>query len=68
MNWQKTVNSRGWKVPFTGKSLFQIGKDLRPKIDRVIMRNSLIPDAAVQDKAFFPLDRPAGNALAGHPR
>ena len=53
MNWQKTVNSRGWKVPFTGKSLFQIGKDLRPKVDRVIMRNSLIPDAAIQDKAFF---------------
>ncbi|WP_159982114.1 MULTISPECIES: aspartyl/asparaginyl beta-hydroxylase domain-containing protein [unclassified Novosphingobium] len=54
MSWQKTLNSRGWKVPFTGKSVFQIGKELRPKIDRVIMRNSLIPDAAVQDKAFFP--------------
>ena len=54
MNWQKTVNSRGWKVPFTGKSLYQIGKELRPKVDAVILRNSLIPDAAVQDKAFFP--------------
>lgn len=54
MNWQKTVNARGWKVPFLGKSLYQIGKDLRPKVDAVIMRNSLIPDAAVQDKAFFP--------------
>lgn len=54
MNWQQTVNARGWKVPFVGKSLFQIGKELRPKIDRVIMRNSRIPDAAVQDKAFFP--------------
>lgn len=54
MNWQQTLNSRGWKVPFVGKSLFQIGKELRPRIDRVIMRNSLIPDAAVQDKAFFP--------------
>lgn len=54
MNWQQTVNARGWKVPFVNKSLFQIGKDLRPKIDRVIMRNSRIPDAAVQDKAFFP--------------
>ncbi|AOR77493.1 aspartyl/asparaginyl beta-hydroxylase domain-containing protein [Novosphingobium sp. 11B] len=52
--WQQTLNSRGWKVPFLGKSLFQIGKELRPKIDAVIMRNSLIPDAAVQDKAFFP--------------
>jgi len=52
--WQDTLNARGWKVPFIGKSLFQIGKDLRPKIDRVIMENSLIPDAAVQDKAPFP--------------
>ncbi|MYL98902.1 aspartyl/asparaginyl beta-hydroxylase domain-containing protein [Novosphingobium sp. FGD1] len=54
MNWQNTVNARGWKVPFVGKSLFQIGKDLRPAIDRVIMRSSRIPDAAVQDKSFFP--------------
>jgi beta-hydroxylase len=54
VNWQKTVNARGWKVPFLGKSLYQIGKDLRPKVDAVIMRNSLIPDTAVQDKAFFP--------------
>lgn len=54
MNWQKTVNSRGWKVPFTGKSLYQIGKEVRPKVDAAIMRNSLIPDAALQDKAFFP--------------
>lgn len=54
MNWQKTVNARGWKVPFLGKSLFQIGKDLRPKVDAVIMRNSLVSDAAIQDKALFP--------------
>lgn len=54
MNWQKTVNARGWKLPFVNKSLFQIGKELRPKVDAVIMRNSLIPDAAIQDKAFFP--------------
>ncbi|MEW9855331.1 aspartyl/asparaginyl beta-hydroxylase domain-containing protein [Novosphingobium sp. M1R2S20] len=54
MNWQKTVNSRGRKIPFVGKSLFQIGKELRPKIDQVIMRNSLLPDQAIQDKAFFP--------------
>lgn len=54
MNWQKTVNSRGWKVPFTGKSLYQIGKEVRPKVDAAILRNSLIPDAALQDKAFFP--------------
>lgn len=54
MSWQNTVNARGWKVPFVGKSLFQIGKDLRPAIDRTIMRSSRIPDAAVQDKSFFP--------------
>lgn len=54
MNWQQTVNARGWRVPFVGKSLFQIGKELRPKIDRVIMRNSLVPDVAIQDKTFFP--------------
>lgn len=54
MNWQQTVNARGWKVPFVGKSLFQIGKELRPRIDRVIMRSSRLPDAAIQDKAFFP--------------
>ena len=54
MNWQKTVNARGWKVPFINKSLFQIGKDLRPKIDRIIMHSSRLPDAAIQDKAFFP--------------
>ncbi|MGF7153843.1 aspartyl/asparaginyl beta-hydroxylase domain-containing protein [Novosphingobium gossypii] len=52
--WQQTLNSRGWKIPFVNKSLFQIGKELRPKIDAAIMRNSLIPDAAVQDKSFFP--------------
>lgn len=52
--WQQTVNARGWKVPFLGKSLYQIGKELRPGIDRVIMRNSRIPDAVLQDKAFFP--------------
>lgn len=54
MNWQQTVNARGWKVPFVNKSLFQIGKDLRPKIDRIIMNESKIPDSAVVDKAAFP--------------
>ncbi|KTR84726.1 aspartyl beta-hydroxylase [Novosphingobium barchaimii] len=54
MNWQSTVNARGRKIPFVNKSLFQIGKDLRPWIDRVIMRSSRIPDAAVHDKSFFP--------------
>lgn len=53
MNWQQTVNARGWKVPFVGKSLFQIGKELRPAIDRIIMQSSKIPDAAIQDKAAF---------------
>lgn len=54
MKWQDTLNARGWKVPFVGKSLFQIGKELRPKIDRIIMEDSKIPDAAVQDKDAFP--------------
>jgi beta-hydroxylase len=54
LNWQQTVNARGWKVPFLGKSLFQIGKELRPAIDRIIMADSKIPDAALQDKAAFP--------------
>ena len=53
MNWNSTVNARGWKVPFVGKSLFQIGKELRPKIDRVIMRNSLVPDGAIHDKSYY---------------
>lgn len=54
MNWQQTVNARGWKVPFVNKSLFQIGKDLRPTIDRIIMNASKIPDTAIVDKAAFP--------------
>jgi len=53
LSWNDTVNARGWKVPLVNKSLFQIGKELRPRIDRIIMRNSLIPDQAVQDKSFF---------------
>lgn len=53
MNWNETLNSRGWKIPLINKSLFQLGKDLRPKIDRVIMRDSKISDSAIQDKSFF---------------
>jgi beta-hydroxylase len=53
LNWNETLKSRGWKVPVINKSLFQIGKELRPKIDGVIMRDSRIPDSAVQDKSFF---------------
>jgi beta-hydroxylase len=33
--------------------LFQIGKELRPKVDRLIMRDSKIPDSAIQDKGYF---------------
>ncbi|EHH68011.1 aspartyl/asparaginyl beta-hydroxylase domain-containing protein [Gluconobacter morbifer] len=44
----------GWKVPFTGKTLFQIGKDMRPAIDRFIMRHSLLPDQPVFDRSTFP--------------
>ncbi len=54
MNWNEKVNARGLKIPFLGKSLFQIGKELRPHIDAVIMRHSKIPDTPVVDKAFFP--------------
>jgi beta-hydroxylase len=53
VNWQETVNARGWKLPFVGKSLFQIGKELRPAIDRIIMQNSKVPDSAIQDKRTF---------------
>lgn len=54
MNWSAKLNARGRKLPFVGKSLFQIGKELRPKIDQIILRDSLIPDAAIVDKAAFP--------------
>jgi len=53
LNWNETVNARGRKVPFVGKSLYQIGKEMRPKIDAIIMRRSLIPDEPIVDKAFF---------------
>jgi beta-hydroxylase len=53
LNWNEKVNARGRKLPFVGKSLFQIGKELRPKIDRIIMRDSLVPDLALIDKAYF---------------
>jgi beta-hydroxylase len=54
VNWSAKLNARGRKLPFVGKSLFQIGKELRPKIDQIILRDSLIPDAAIVDKAAFP--------------
>jgi beta-hydroxylase len=53
LNWNEKVNARGWKMPFVRKSLFQIGKELRPGIDRFLMRRSLIPDTALVDKSFF---------------
>jgi aspartyl/asparaginyl beta-hydroxylase (cupin superfamily) len=53
LNWNETVNARGRKVPFVGKSLYQIGKEMRPKIDAIIMRRSLIPDEPIVDKAPF---------------
>lgn len=43
-----------WRLPFKGRSLFEIGKDLRPRIDRVIMRGSLLPDRAILDTAWMP--------------
>jgi beta-hydroxylase len=54
LNWNETVNARSWKVPFVGKSIFQIGKDLRPKFDALIMSHSVVPDQPIVDKAFFP--------------
>jgi len=53
LNWNETVNARGRKVPFVGKSLYQIGKEMRPRIDAIIMRRSLIPDEPIIDKTFF---------------
>lgn len=53
LNWNETVNARGWKVPFVRKSLYQIGRELRPRIDAIIMRRSLVPDQAVMNKAPF---------------
>jgi aspartyl/asparaginyl beta-hydroxylase (cupin superfamily) len=54
LNWNEKVNARGWKVPFVRKSIFQIGKELRPKIDRMIVEHSPIPDQAIVDKSAFP--------------
>jgi aspartyl/asparaginyl beta-hydroxylase (cupin superfamily) len=53
VKWNDEVNARGRKIPFVGKSLFQIGKELRPKIDKIILRDSLVPDAALLDKSYF---------------
>jgi aspartyl/asparaginyl beta-hydroxylase (cupin superfamily) len=53
LSWNEKVNARGWKLPFVRKSLFQIGKELRPKIDRVILRHSPVPDEALIDKKHF---------------
>lgn len=54
LSWNDTVNARGWKVPFVRKSPYQIGKELRPRIDAIIMRRSPVPDEPIIDKAFFP--------------
>jgi aspartyl/asparaginyl beta-hydroxylase (cupin superfamily) len=54
LSWRETVNARGWKIPIVRKSLFQIGKDFRPHIDKIIMRHSLVPDQPLIDKSFFP--------------
>lgn len=43
-----------WRLPFKGKTLYEFAKGLRPRIDRVIMRGSLVPDRAVMDKKDFP--------------
>jgi aspartyl/asparaginyl beta-hydroxylase (cupin superfamily) len=54
VNWNETVNARGRKIPFLRKSLFQIGKDLRPHIDRIILRHALVPDQPLIDTSLFP--------------
>lgn len=54
MNWRTTVAARGRKIPFVNKSLFQIGKDLRVRLDKIILRDSLVPDRAIHDNATFP--------------
>lgn len=54
MNWNEKVNARGRKLPFIGKSLFQLGKELRPRIDRIILLHSRVPDRAILDTSLFP--------------
>jgi len=54
LNWNEKVNARGRKLPFIGKSLFQVGKELRPKLDAMIMRRSLVPDEPLIDGSVFP--------------
>jgi aspartyl/asparaginyl beta-hydroxylase (cupin superfamily) len=53
MNWNEKVNARGWKLPFVRKSLFQIGKELRPRVDRLILEDSRVPEQPLMDKGFF---------------
>lgn len=50
----KRVHDHGRKLPFIGKSLYQIGKDMRPAIDRFISSQSLIPNTALVDTSVFP--------------
>ncbi len=54
VNRAKKVTDTGRKLSFINKSLFQIGKDLRPKIDRLIMHYSSMPDQAILDTALSP--------------
>ncbi|WP_306296292.1 aspartyl/asparaginyl beta-hydroxylase domain-containing protein [Acidomonas methanolica] len=42
------------KLPFINKSFFEIGAAMRPAIDRMIMRGSLLPDRAILDPAALP--------------
>lgn len=53
-NRAKKVTDTGRKLSFINKSLFQIGKDPRPKIDRLIMHYSSLPDQAILDTAPLP--------------
>lgn len=50
----KKIIDTGRKLPFVNKSLFQIGKDMRPAIDRFIMRHSRLPDRPIMDTKAFP--------------
>ncbi len=43
LNWNETVNARGRESAVRGQVLVPDRQEMRPKIDAIIMRRSLIP-------------------------